>query len=177
MRHLTAVLLLAAAPARNGAAVTDKDEIQKSMLMHTLLGAAGQGADARPPAKSNWCAEGPIAGTEVPMLLWRAVFDDGSDASADRLTPVTMGDPLALMSDPDAVEALSSDAKPGDNAPRWLVSLQNGKKTWLFAVYSGRPPAASLGALMQSIIDRKAKALGGFSVDGKSVTIDMPGSN
>jgi hypothetical protein len=169
-------------PLRNGAVVTSKDEIQSAMMMHTLIGAVGEGAAAErktgenAPRRLIWCAEDLVAGT--PMLVWHAVFDDGADASADRVTTATLGEPPMLMSGPDELMKALKVGKEGNNSqPQWFVSLQNGKQTWFFAIYAGRPPAEALASMMKAILDRKAKAIGGYSTDGKNITINMPDSD
>ncbi|MGA7714072.1 MAG: hypothetical protein WCA81_19425 [Rhizomicrobium sp.] len=170
-------------PARHGEKVTDKDEIQSAVMMATLLGAMSQGtkgesgAEKEPVRIIHWCAEGLVPGVAKPILLWHGAFDDGSDASADRVTPVTIGTPPILMSAPDALADLANDDKNKNGPSTWIVSLQNEKKTWIFAIYHGRPEGAALASLMNDILDRKAVSIGGYSTDGKSINIDLPSKN
>lgn len=171
-KHL-AICTKAAPVVRDGVAVTDKDAIQKAMVMATLLGAVATEADKKVIQKPvHWCAERFIGPS--PGVFWHAVYDDGSDALADRITPVSVDDPPALMSAPDVMAALLSDDKEANNGPQWFVSLRGGSKTWFFAIYKGRPSVEALAQILSDIADHKARAIGGYSVDGKNVTIDMP---
>ncbi len=175
-----AICAKSSVPAREGVLVTDKDEIQSVVMMATMFGAVAQGVKDEPDAHQeptrtlHWCAEGLVPGIDKPILMWHGVFDDGSDGSADRVTPISIGDPPILSSEPDAMAALLSDEKDKGKPARWIVSLQEEKKTWIFAVYGGRPSATVLAALMNDILDHKAKSIGGYSTDGKNITIDMP---
>lgn len=166
-------------PPRDGVLVTDKDEIQGAVMMATLLGATAQGAKngagGAPVRTIHWCAEGLVSGVPKPILLWHGTYDDGSDAAADRVTPITNGAPPILSSTPDALMDLTSDDK--NKGGTWTVRLQNEKKTWIFAIYHGRPDGLALASLMNDILDRKAVSIGGYSTDGKTINIDLPGKN
>lgn len=81
------------------------------------------------------------------------------------------------MSAPDALADLANDDKNKNGPSTWIVSLQNEKKTWIFAIYHGRPEGAALASLMNDILDRKAVSIGGYSTDGKSINIDLPSKN
>lgn len=161
---------------RGGTPVTDKAVIASSMMMLSLMGGAGEAAaeDASKASPLYWCAEGPLGG--VPAILWHAVNEDGSDALADRVTPITLDEPIALQAAPNPLAALFSDDKAGDNPAKWYASIRTGKQTWFFAITSGRPSAESLTALLRDIIGKKARPVGGYSVDGKSITITTPPS-
>lgn len=158
---------------RDGVAVADKDAVSKAMMMVSLFGAVKVDAAKKQAEKPlHWCAESIVG--PYPGVFWHAVNDDGSDGLADRVTPVSIDDPVSLMSAPDLMAALLSGDKQANNGPQWFVSLKLGSKMWFFAIYKGRPPADALGQIMSDIAEHKAKAIGGYSVDGKSITINMP---
>lgn len=171
-KHL-AICAKAAPVVRDGVAVTDKDVLQKAMMMATLFGAVRSEADKKEIQKPvHWCAERNIG--PAPGVFWHAVYDDGSDALADRITPESVDDPVALMSAPNLMAALLSDGKEANNGPQWFVSLKVGNKTWFFAIYQSRPSVEALAQILSDIAGHKARSIGGYSVDGKNVTIDMP---
>ena len=157
---------------RDGVPVTDKTVIEKAMMMVSLLGAVDPKPDQASEKPIQWCADSTTG--PLPAVFWHAVHADGSDAVADRVTPASVEVPPVLTSAPNAMAALFSDGKEGNNGPQWFVSLKLGNKTWFFAIYKGRPSSAALGQILSDIANHKAKAIGGYSVDGKNVTISMP---
>jgi hypothetical protein len=175
-KHL-AICAKATPVVRDGTLVTDKEAISKAMMMVSLFGAVESAAERKADDKTanegpvSWCAES-IVGPQ-PGVFWRAVYDDGSDATADRVTPVSVEDPPVLSSAPDLLAAALGDEKD-KGGPQWFISLKTGKKTWYFAIYQGRPPVDVLARMLSDIAEHKARTIGGFSVDGKNITIDMP---
>lgn len=158
---------------RNGVLVTDKDAIQKAMMMRMLFAAAEK--EGGPPLTGkelHWCAEQGIG--DPPVVFWHGVTEEGKDAIIDRVTPVSVSDPVPLMSALDVIGALLRDDKAKNDGPQWFVSLKIGTKIWYYAIYQGRPSAEALAQLVRDIIDHKAKPLGGVSVEGKNITIDLP---
>src|SRR6202008_2360741 len=90
-----------AVPARDGVLVTDKDDIQTTLMSQTIIAAAAEGAvqDGHGPAtEPAWCAESVIGDADDALLLWRGVNADGSDALVDRVTPFTVDEPGAVVS-------------------------------------------------------------------------------
>lgn len=164
-------------PARQGTLVTSKDEIDSALMMQTLMGAVAVTTD-KPAAVERpltWCAENPVGPKDAYLLLWHGVFADGTDALADRVTPATLEVPMALTSQPDSLANL---VEGGNSKPeRWSVSVQDGTQVWIYALYDGRPGAEALAELAAGIGDNKVQPIGGYKVDGKNITITMPGSH
>lgn len=175
----TGICAKAVPPVRDGAIITDKDEISQYLMMQSLLGAAEAVTDQKtaPGKPVTWCAEGAAGPADAHLLLWHAVYGDGSDASADKITPATEEEPMQLMSAPDMLANLadgSGDKKKADARPRWTVSVSQGQKVWIFAIYDGRPGVEALAQFATDIAADKAKPLGGYSVNGKNITIEIP---
>lgn len=167
-----------AAPKRDGTPVTSKDEIEAALMMQTILSAGAAAATDSPSAiekPMTWCAENPVGPKEAGFLLWHAVFADGSDAKADRVTPASVEEPMQLMSDTNALAAIvdGENGKP----ERWTLSVQDGKQVWIYALYDGRPSADALAQWAADIASDKVKPVGGYKVDGKNITINMPGQH
>jgi hypothetical protein len=172
-----------AIPVRNGIAVTDKDEISNYSLMSGIVAAAGHMDDKASSEKKRtviWCVENPVPDTNSDVLLWHGIFDDGSDASADRVTLMTVESPTTFLSapDPDANQILSELNKaPKGLASRWSVTMQDGDKTSFFAYYEGRPDGAALARLMDTFADHGLQPLSSVSSSGKNITIAVPPKN
>jgi hypothetical protein len=175
-----------AAPVqRPGAVVTDKDALQSAAMMTSLLGAAAQGAvkDGRgavSEAPVVWCVERAQEKDGYPLLFWRGLNPDGTDARLDQASLVRQGPPVILSLAPDSLaslveaEADKSKGKGGDKAARWTATLTQGQRVIIFAYYTDRPPVETVLEGFAAILAGKAKAVGGYSVSGKNITIEMP---
>jgi hypothetical protein len=168
-----------AAPMRDGALVTDKDDIQSTLMSQTILAAAAEGAVQDGHGTSTqpvWCAESVIGDADDALLLWHGVNADGSDAQVDRVTPFTVGEPGAVVSSVNS--SLDQILSEASNAPkakqRWTISFTNDQGTWTMAFYDGRPAADALARIALDLRDNKAHALGGYSAKDKKITITMP---
>lgn len=172
------------APDRAGVLVTDPQAQKTQAAMTSILegAAAAQAQSGKPPpdaAPAAWCAEGPASAGGIPMLFWRGVRADGSDARMDRLTAMTMGPAPELDIGLDSTAALvAGGAAKGAPAPeRWTAETHLGAQTWIFAYFDGRPDAAAAAALFADVLHGKARPIGGYSGDRGQVTISTPGTN
>jgi len=167
-------------PKRGAAVITDKQEIEQSSMMTSLLGGGGaaavqQGKES-PEAPVIWCVEDAIKKAGHAMTFWRGVEPDGSDAGLDQISLATMETPPTLVVQEDRMANLISDlAMKGNKPPRWVASLHTGDQVLIFAYFNGRPASDAVSDLFVSILTHEAKALGGYSVHGKTVTINVPG--
>jgi hypothetical protein len=167
-------------PVRDGTAVMDKQEISNTLMMQSLLGGGAALAGEKPAADEKpllWCAVGMVGPSDANLMLWRAILSDGTDAGSDKITPATVDEPPALMSETnplaDFVQA-SNDTSNQPRKKRWAVTLTDGNQVWIFALYDGRPPADALGTLAFQVASDKLKPLGGYQIDGKNITINLP---
>jgi len=145
--------------------------------MMTAVMAAGARAAASAgkaevvPDTATWCMEGVVRDPARPMLLWRAVGEDGADAHRDRLTLASDEGPPILLSAGDDLAAMID--KKAVN--RWTISLTSGGRTRVFAYFTGRPPVDQLSSLFSGIVTGAAKALIGYGVNGRNINIETPG--
>ncbi|MFC3079550.1 hypothetical protein ACFODL_15730 [Phenylobacterium terrae] len=166
-------------PERTGRPVKHAgDEAAADALVGALLGAVAQAAAqegrAEPRTPILFCAEAPIEDRAWPMLAWRGVTPDGEDAKVDRLSAMTLESPPVLETAEDAELTLIFDEQSRRSDPRWVARLQQDGRTAIFGHYDGRPSAATLAPLLLDILDGKARPLGAFSDDGRTVTIIAP---
>jgi hypothetical protein len=164
-------------PERSGILIADKDAMQQALVLASVLGAVTPDKDEHPqsaPRSVTWCPETEITSSGYRMLLWHGAFEDGSDASADRITPEILEDPPALEAAPDQLGSIVQNELKGGKANNWTAKIDNGKRTWLFGLFSGRPSGEALGALMFDITHGKAKPIGGYSASGKDISIQLP---
>jgi hypothetical protein len=164
-------------PTRGGAVVTDQKALSQAALMTGLLGggamaAAADGKPIQAPAPVTWCVEQPIPNGGGTLLYWRGVKDDGGDARTDRLTPMTVGPPPALVVAPDELANLVALAQA--HAGRWVATIDGGDQIRVFGYFTDRPSPELLTGLFNDIASGKAKPLVGYGARGKSVTISMP---
>jgi hypothetical protein len=169
-----------AVPVRSGVLVTDKDEISNYSLMSGIVAAAGQDDKKTPSSTARplaWCVENLVPGPDSSVLLWHGIFDDGSDASTDRVTLMTVEAPPTFLSAPDPVanEILNELNKgPRSSGLRWSVTMKDGDKTSFFAYYDGRPDGATLARLMEAFAAHSLQPLSSVSGNGKNITIAVP---
>ena len=164
-------------PERNGAMIIDKDTAQQALVLASLLGNVVPDDDghAKPaPRVVTWCPETEITSSGYRMLLWHGAFDDGSDALADRITPEILEDPPVLGAAPDQFESIVETEIKGGKVSNWTAKINDGKTTQLFGLFSGRPAGEALGHLMFDIMHGNARPIGGYSANGKNITIQMP---
>jgi hypothetical protein len=173
-----------AAPIRDGVAVTDAEELRTQATLTSILGGAeqanaqkGEKSAAIPPAA--WCPEATFQLGNIWLLFWRGVLADGSDANADRVTGMTMGRPpeLQIVMDPLANLVQQEKAKSTNNPKprdRWTAMTHSGSQTWIYGYFDGRPTQEMEAALFADALQGKTKPIGGYSAEGKNITINMP---
>lgn len=165
-------------PKRDGARITSAKVIQEAAMMTSILGGAmlSAAADAAKEEPSTaqqltWCAEAPIQIDSYRMIYWRAVQVDGEDADLDRITLVSNGPPPTLELAADSLAGLIG----GRSGPaRWAATASSGSGVAIYAYFKSRPSPAGVAALFVEILTGKAKAVGGYAVDGKSISINVP---
>ncbi len=168
-------------PQRRGAAVSDRKELEKSVAMSGLLGAAAIGAtlDAATNEKTGattpttWCVEAPVEKADYHMLFWRGVDASGADVRSDRISVMSDVLPPTLVIAPDGLPGLANDASK-TKPPRWIATLEDDDRVLIFGYFNGRPAPAAVSDLFGDILANKAKPIGGYSVKDKNVTIIMP---
>lgn len=167
-------------PKRDGARITNTKAIQDAAMMTSILGgamlsaAADKAAKGPPPAAQEvtWCAEAPMQIAPYRMIFWRAVEVDGEDADLDRITVASIGPPPTLALAEDGLGGLIGG---NDGPAKWAATISNGNGASIYGYFKSRPPAASVAALFADILSGKAKPIGSYAVDGKSISIGVPG--
>jgi hypothetical protein len=162
-------------PARPGKLMKSKPADD---LMSALLGGAAAAGVAEAKATASvpitFCVEDPAPSKGAGLLAWRGVTPDGEDARVDRLTAMTMGPPPALETELDETGSVIAAELHGGKAERWTATVSDGKQVSIFANYERRPAAKVLAPLMLQILDGKARPIGGYSIDGKTITVNTP---
>jgi hypothetical protein len=164
--------LCAAAPKveRNGTEITDKDMLMQLSLIGGLAGQAEADDGFQP--KVRWCAEEAVVDQQAPLLFWRNIETDGTDGPADRLSLMTMGEPLIWNVTANAAANLIIDDKAKPEPLIHEVSFKEGTKTYLFAYYRGRPALETLAPLVKNIFAGKRNPVGAY--DSKTNTVTLP---
>lgn len=166
------------APARRGKLVADKKDAGAGLLGSLLSQAvATDGKDGDLPKAATpitFCPEQPINQDGKPLMLWRGQNPDGSDAGIDRISAMTIGSPLDLDVVIDNLGNLIATEASGHKVNRWMARFGDGKTTRIFAYYNDRPPVSLTAQLLLDILSGKARALGGISADGKTISIGTP---
>jgi len=170
-------------PERAGVAVTDKQDLQQAALMASLMGSAAvlsaleHKTPALPaPASSPvfWCAEQPLKRDGHPLLFWRGIDAAGLDSGEDKVSLMTVGPPPSMELTPDRLGDLVRLAKDKNAASRWTASIGNEGKVSFYGFFAGRPSADAAADLYGAVVSGTAKALGGYSIDGKNINLTMP---
>jgi hypothetical protein len=167
-----------ASPDRTGHAIKNRKDITDGAMMASILGGAALAGVSKEGESLErpliWCVERSVETKGHPMLFWRAIDSDGQDANRDRLSGMTQGPAPVLDLGPDggAMGAILNSL--GGGKERWSATMQVDEQTLIFAFYDGRPPAESVSDLFANILGGRAKAVGGFSADGKKITIVTP---
>src|SRR5262249_8223650 len=128
--------------------------------------------DGVPAAPVTWCAEASFAPDHIPMLLWRAVGADGSDAGSDMMSVMTVGEPPRLVVARDTETNLVEHEK--GNPVVWTATLHGHGRTDIDGYFTARPKPDALAELMAGLFTGKRQPLAAYSDDGKSVTIVTP---
>jgi hypothetical protein len=164
-------------PARPGVAVVDQATLSSAAMMTGILGggalaAAEDGKAVKTQQPVVWCVEQPAPTPKAPLLFWRGVHPDGSDAESDKVSAMTIDEPPELTVSPDELANLVADAKTPTT--RWVASIASPDQTRVYGYFTDRPPPELLSSLFADILTGKARPLVGYGAHGKSITISMP---
>jgi len=161
-------------PDGEGKPITGHKEVSDTALMSSIIGSAVRisAEDKKSAPEPVWCVESSAAEGQQPMQFWHALRPDGSDANADRMTLMTKGEPPTLNVSVDSMQAIinAESHKP----IRWEASIVENGRVMIFGYFDARPPREAVSALVLAIIAGKAKAVGGYSLDGKNISIVAP---
>lgn len=154
-------------PARAGQPITTKDKIFGSVVTFgALLGMdrkrgtddAGTGKDLLGlwhPA--DWCVDGSVGDTDMPMLMWHGIDAQGAAMPVDRLELMTLGPPPILESRLDPVQPqLNGEPAAADT---YAVLMQQDTAFVLYAFYAGRPEPKRLADTLRAIAKETASPL------------------
>jgi hypothetical protein len=177
-RRLDACAKSSAPPDRTGVVAPLDDHSQADALMTAIAAASAfdkksRGEASTPPRPILWCPDKSASAGELGLLFWRGVYEDGSDAGADKVTATTTAEPVALVAASDPGMALIDQQL---NRPkRWqaTVSDASGAKR-LYGFFTARPTLQALGALYVAILRGQAHALSGFDPSSHKITISAP---
>lgn len=189
LEHLTRMTLESAGPrlalcARSGEPVRRGKPATRSRtgpdmaLVGALIGAgaaSGANGKADPVAPVVHCVEGPVAGAAHPVLAWRGVNPDGSDAKTDRATLMTMGPPpkLDIALDETAGLIAAEISKAARSPELWKASIETAAGASIYGYFDGRPPTSVTAKLLLDILDNKAKPVSGYARDGENINITI----
>jgi hypothetical protein len=171
-----------AAPRRDGKGIADSKNLEESVLISSLVGAAAIDEAAKGKAKPApadpgvWCVEAPQSRGDQRFLAWRGV-GEGPAGGVDRFTAMTVGPPAALTIAPDDMANLiraESRKKGAAPAPRWIASTGGENNYVIWGYFDGRPPLDTGADLFGAILSGAAKPLGGYDVKGKNINITVP---
>jgi hypothetical protein len=173
-------------PARPGKAVTDAAQIKAAAMMSSILGGAIQEAAEEQKGKPDeasaldapptWCVERATTRDGFPMVFWRGVRDDATNALDDRITLATQDHPPVTLdvSAGGLAGLIEAESKKDDKPEQWTASLHNGDQVLIFGYFAGRPSADLVADLFARVLSGKQKPVGGYSAKGKTITIIAP---
>jgi len=162
-------------PERTGVAAASKDTAADA-LMSAIVGASARepepGKPVEAPKPVIWCAERSLPGGSFPMLLWRGVLDDGSDAAVDKVSVMTVGEPPGMNARDDALSELidHEENKPAN----WVATVTRGQRTEVDGYFAGRPKPEALAALFSDVLNGKTRPLSSYDAASKRIEIAMP---
>lgn len=162
---------------RRGRPITDKAAVDSASMMTSILGGAlaASRSKAQPQEPIFRCAEQAVEQNEVPMLFWRDIRPDGSDALSDEVSVELTDGPLVMSfssGEPGLLASLSKEK--ADQPPQWSATIDAGDRTLIFGYFSGRPTINDMRDLFVAVLTGKAKAVGGYSAKGNAITIMTP---
>ena len=168
------------APAqRTGARIVDAKVVSDAAMMTSLMGSAAIAAANEHPetAKSSmptiWCVEQAAKRDGRGYLFWRGVFADGADAGSDQVSLLTIQSPPIMDISADEMANLVRKSAHTDAAPTWVATTNHGGKIAIYGYFQGRPGADAAIDLFNDVLEGKAKPIGGYSVDGKTINISV----
>ena len=156
-------------PGRSGSAA---DSAMLAILGGVSAVAAEEKGEA--PVSITFCVEGPLREKTMDFLVWHGVTPDGADARIDRITGMTVGPPPILeIAHDDAASTVTAELG-GKPVERWTATVTQGRKTAIFGHFERRP-SSKLGAeLMARILTGKARSLGGYDAETKTISVTTP---
>lgn len=168
-------------PARPGKAVKARRNSADNTMAALLAGAGAMVAadEASEEEKAaavpiTYCVEGPVVRKDVGFLGWRGVTPDGEDARADRLTAMTVGPPPTLDIALDELGAIMAAELTGKGGERWQATYEQKREVFIFGQFEGRPSPELAAELLERILSGKARAIGSYNLDSKSISIVTP---
>jgi hypothetical protein len=170
--RVMAASVKASAGARLGlCAKAPRVEREGELLVDRIRATGGQIGKSAPAVEAPlvWCAEGSAKKGGMPLLFWRAVNADGGDALQERATTLRWDQPAVLSVAPDP----RGDVAKTGSAP-WIASMRRGGQVLVFGYFDDRPPVEDALDLFAGVLSGKAKAVGGYSVDGRNTNINAP---
>lgn len=165
------------APARPGKTVTPGRDAGIDTTMASLLGgvaAASAQDEGKAAVPITFCVEDAVPQKGMNLLTWRGVTPDGEDARIDRVTGMTVTPPPALDIALDETGSLVTTELTGKVREFWLATLTQNRQVLIVAYFDGRPSFKLANDLMGRIFAGKVKALGSYSLDGKTVNVVVP---
>jgi hypothetical protein len=165
------------APARLGKNVRSGRSAGLNTSMASLLGgvaAASAQGKAVASVPMTFCVEEPVWQEGMNLLAWRGVTPEGEDARIDRVTGMTVTPPPALDIAFDETGSLVTAELTGKARELWVATLTQDRQVIIVAYFDGRPPFKLTSDLMGRIAAGKVKALGSYSLDGKTVNVTVP---
>jgi hypothetical protein len=121
-----------------------------------------------------FCVEEPLQVRDMHFLAWRGVEPDGSDAEVDQLTGMTVGPPPTLTIARNGTASLILAELTRKGSDRWTATVTQGRKTTIFGHFERRPAGKLTADLMARILSGKARSLGGYDAESKTVTVVTP---
>jgi hypothetical protein len=172
-------------PQRRGTLITDAKANGDAAMMSSLFGGAALAAAKDPKSKDTvkeeplfWCPEAPLKSVSGEMLFWRAVKADGSDGLSDQIGLMTQDEPPVMVIAANSMGALlqAVDKKNAGKDPElhWVATLTTHGQVLIFGYFNDRPSPDHVIELFDQVLSGKAKALGGYSVNGKNINITVP---
>ncbi len=165
-------------PQRNGPRILDKARLESAPMMTSILAGAAaaaakdQGAGAGKPI--TFCVDQTAQRDGHGFLIWRGVDDDGADLQADRISVMTTGAPPIMDLSAEQLATLVRKPSSAGDTVDWIATMSNGDRVSIYGYFNGRPDTDAAVALFDEILSGKAKSIGGYSADGKTITISMP---
>ena len=167
---------------RNGRLNTNEGSVASAAMMISILNGAALTAKpdkAKPEDAPYRCAEQGAVLDGIPMLFWRTIRRDGTDAMTDGVTVETASEPVTMSVSSGVAGLLAAlgdkDGKAGADKPaQWSATVDNKGVFLIFGVFEGRPAINDMGDLFAAALKGKIKAVGSYSASGNNITISAP---
>lgn len=145
-------------------------------IMGALLGGISAAADdtGQTPVPITFCVEEPLRLKTMDFLTWHGVTPEGADARADRLTGMTVGPPPVLDIALDEAGSTIAAELTGKTVERWTATVTQGRNTLIYGHFERRPSGKLAAHLMARILTGKARSLGGYDAETKTISVTTP---